>query len=418
MSDMDAAPRRSRVRRWISENLPAGGTARVLVFSSLVNSIGTGLFLAGGVIYFVEFVGFSAFQVGLGLSIAGIVGFATTVPIGRLAVRYGEKRVLIAIMLYRAVGYIAYLFVTRYWQYLLVACLLYIAERGAPAVNQTMVARLIPRDRRSHTMGAVRSVRNAGLTFGFLLAGIALATKSRFAYDLLFAGNALSFVVASGLLSRLPAMPVAGKAGKPDRQRFPHRDKRFAAFTALNFVLLFHDSLLLIALPAWVVSDTSAPAGTVTILLTINTLIAVFGQVPTTKLTRTYPLARRMQPLSGVLLAGACLVYAFSGSVHNSYLSMSVLVLGTLLLTAAELLQSAASWQISFDLSPPDNPGHHIAFFNLSASAEEIVAPVVSTALLTALAGWGWVILAAIVITASLLTPLVLTATLAVPEPA
>src|SRR3954470_9620047 len=94
--------------------LPEGRTARVLALASLVDATGTGLFLAGSALFFTRVVGLSVGQVGLGLSIAGIAGFACTLPLGALADRAGRRRSLVGLYLVRAAGYCAYILVTSF----------------------------------------------------------------------------------------------------------------------------------------------------------------------------------------------------------------------------------------------------------------------------------------------------------------
>lgn len=62
----------------LREYIPDRGAGRTLAIVAVIDSTGTGLFLAGAAIFFIRAIGLSAAQVGLGLSIGGAVGFATT----------------------------------------------------------------------------------------------------------------------------------------------------------------------------------------------------------------------------------------------------------------------------------------------------------------------------------------------------
>ncbi len=59
---------------------------------SILFAVGEGFFLTGSAVFFTHIVGLSAAQVGLGLTIAGVVTFFFAVPLGRLADRVGPKR--------------------------------------------------------------------------------------------------------------------------------------------------------------------------------------------------------------------------------------------------------------------------------------------------------------------------------------
>ena len=66
--------------------------ARRLSAQSVLFAVGEGFFLTGSAVFFTHIVGLSAAQVGLGLTIAGVVTFFFAVPLGRLADRIGPKR--------------------------------------------------------------------------------------------------------------------------------------------------------------------------------------------------------------------------------------------------------------------------------------------------------------------------------------
>ena len=59
---------------------------------SVLFAIGEGTFLTGSAVFFTQIVGLSAGQVGLGLTVAGVVSFFLAVPLGKLADRIGPKR--------------------------------------------------------------------------------------------------------------------------------------------------------------------------------------------------------------------------------------------------------------------------------------------------------------------------------------
>src|SRR5262245_35274768 len=73
--------------------LPPAGPLRRYAFVSLVDAVGTGLFLTGSTLFFTRVVGLSAGQVGLGLSLAGLAALVGAVPLGTLGDRFGHRRV-------------------------------------------------------------------------------------------------------------------------------------------------------------------------------------------------------------------------------------------------------------------------------------------------------------------------------------
>ncbi|MFI9628872.1 MFS transporter [Streptomyces sp. NPDC052042] len=379
--------------------LPATRESRIIALNALVGSTGTGLFLAGSALYFTRFAGLTATELGLGLGIAGLVGLATTVPMGRLADRFGPRNMMLLVSIWRAVGYIAYLRVEGFTEFLVTACLLYVMDRAGQPLNQALVGRLITGPERNRTMAFVRSLRNVGFTVGFGVAGIALNMGTATAFQVLFLGNALSFLVVFCLLWLLPDVRVPRK-GTDDGEEGadtlvpPLRNWRFVAVTAATGVLFLHDAVLTVVLPLWIADHTSAPIWMFTVLVTANTVITVLAQVRVTRHIDDLASATRATTHSAVLLSLACLIFAASGVLDVPAWAVAALVVALLLLTAGELLHSASSWEISFALSPDAAQGRYLAFFNMGFSVAEIGGPAVMLWLLSRAGAVGWLILA------------------------
>ncbi|MET7660513.1 hypothetical protein ABZT45_25125 [Streptomyces sp. NPDC005356] len=71
--------------------MPEVGPRRVLAASNFVNTVGSGLYLTAGVLYFTQDVRLPATQVGLGLGVAGFASLAMGIAAGHLADRRGAR---------------------------------------------------------------------------------------------------------------------------------------------------------------------------------------------------------------------------------------------------------------------------------------------------------------------------------------
>ncbi|MFF3174038.1 MFS transporter [Streptomyces sp. NPDC057900] len=380
--------------------LPATRESRIIAVNALIGSMGTGMFLASSALYFTRFAGINETQLGVGLGIAGVVGLATTVPMGMLADRFGPRNIILVVCLWRAIGYLAYLRVDGFSQFVVTASLLYIMDRAGQPLNQALVGRLITGTERNRTMGFIRSLRNLGFTVGFSLAGIALTTNSKTAFHWLFIGNAVSFLVVFALVWMLPRVGPVAKDKKGDGKGAkavvpPIRDWRFVAATAANGVMFLHDAILITVLPLWVAEHTASPIWMITVLVTTNTVLTVLAQVRVTRHIADLATATRATTVSSVLLLFACVAFAASGWTDTSGWAVVTLVTALLLLTFGELLHSASSWEISFAMSPEAAQGRYFAFFNVGFSAAEIAGPAIVLWLLARTGPGGWLIIAA-----------------------
>ena len=159
-----------------------------------VDATGSGMFTAAATLYFVLVVGIPAVAAATALAIANVCGLLSPVPLGRLADRIGTPRVLVALLLLRAIGYAAYIFVSNFVGYLLLTSLLTACDRASAPLLQAVVGQVEGSQERTRTMASMRALRNVGMTVGFLLAGIVQATQSREAFAALFLFNAATFL--------------------------------------------------------------------------------------------------------------------------------------------------------------------------------------------------------------------------------
>ncbi len=388
--------------------LPAAGPGRVLVLSGFSGAVGTGLFLAGSMLFFVRGVGLSPYQVALGLGVAGAAGLLASLPVGAIADRIGPQRTVVALHLWRAVAYSLYLTVHSFPAFLIVVCAATIADKAAPPVNQAMVGMLFDKRERMRTMGFLRSAQNVGLSIGAVLASFALSSNTRSAYDLLALGNGVSYLLMAFLVWRLrvPA-PAVAAAPPPDADAaVRHVDSRiahhrrpglwyFIALTLANGGLALHDAVLFVGLPLWIAGHSYLPAGIVGVLLTLNTVLTAVGQVWWTRLTDTVGKAIRGMVAAGLLLAAASLLIGLTGMVTSVAIGALLLVGGALLLTVGENLHAACAWEISFELTPPERRARYLAVFAGGSSARDMLGPTIVTVLPLGLGTLGWATLAA-----------------------
>jgi MFS family permease len=391
-----------RLRRRLQVLLPDGAAARALALASLIDATGSGLFIAGSALFFTRVVGFSITQVGLGLSVSGIAGFAATLPLGALADRVGRRRMLVVLYVLRGLGYVAYVFVTSFAGFLVLVALMGAADRAASPTLQALIGDAVPAQDRVRTNAYLRSVRNAGYTVGGLLGALALQIDTRQAYEALILGDGLSFLVAAALLVRLRRSTAAGppsahaaEEAMPERRLAALRDRRYLALTALVGVLWLNDSVLNVGLPLWVGFHTEAPRALVGILFAINTVLVVFFQVRLSRIADTGGGAARALHRAGIVLAAGALLFAVAGELGRDA-AIAVLVAGILLHTLGEMLLSAGSWQLSLLLAPAAQRARYLAVFSLGQSGQRMIGPALVTAGVVDVGVPGWTALAAV----------------------
>lgn len=399
-----------RLARFLLATLPRTPSGRKLAAGAAVDSIGSGMFLAASTLYFVTVVGLPATQVGMVLSVAGVVGLLSPVPLGRLADRTGPTKVYVALLAARGVGYAGFALVDSFWPYAILTCVLTALDRGCSPLQQVVVGLIEGGGNQTRTMASIRSVRNIGLTAGFLLAGAVLAIGYRAAFAALFLGNSLTFFVIAVVVERLrrktAAMDRRAESAKASADsaasvRSPFRDLRFMLFTVSNGVLSLHDSVLFVLLPLWLATATTVPASAVSVLLAVNTVLTVLLQVYVAKFAET--TARALKLIWAALLPLLLSCGVFAGAEHVSvWPAVAFAVFAVVLLTVGENLHSVAVWNLSYEMAPTPARARYLAAFSLGVTGQQILGPVLMTAVMLPLGSIGWALLAVVLVLAAL----------------
>jgi MFS family permease len=383
--------------------LPRERPVRLLAASTLVNTLGKGLYLTGSALFFTRSVGLSPAAVGVGLTISGLLGMVAGVALGHVSDRVGPREVTLALLGVEAVTVALFVFVHSFEAFLVVACLAAIGERGNAAVRAALIAAVGPPDRRVAVRAYMRSVTNVGISVGALLAGLALHADTRAGYEALMLGDAATFLIAGAFVARLAHIPpVPAPAAGP---RFVAlRDRGYLAVTALNGILSFQFVILTLAMPLWLVGHTGAPRWMVSPLLLCNTLLVVALQVRASRGSESVHGAALAVRRSGWALAGACVIYAAADG-RGALVASLLLVAAVVVHTVGELLQSAGGFGLSYDLAPDHAQGQYQGVFALGMNGAAAFAPAVLTTLCLGAGAPGWIALGAVFVVAGAATP-------------
>ncbi|MEU4216685.1 MFS transporter [Actinoplanes sp. NPDC026623] len=403
-SDSSAGGRFARLTRVF----PSTAAGNQLVLVALVDSFGTGVFLSGSVVFLTLVAGLTAAQIGLGLSAAGIVGLITTVPIGVVADRIGTRRVLVALQVWRAAWFVAYAYTASFPVFVVVACMLAMAEKSTGPLNQAVIGAAVGDHDRVRTMALVRVVRNVGFSLGAVAGTTLVALGSHAGFRAIILTNAASFLLAGILLARIPLLNSTASARRNGawHSLASLRDGRYLTLTALNGIVVMHMTLLSVGIPLWIVMHTSAPPPLTGIIILVNTILVVLLQVRVSRGCDDLTVASSRMRWAAMALAGCCLLLGLSSGT-TTVVATSLIVAAVILLTGAEMWQAAGSWGISFELSPPDRRGEYLSVFSLGTTLQSIIGPVLLTAFVVPHATVGWLGLGVLFLITGLILPLV-----------
>ncbi|MCL7376780.1 MFS transporter [Streptomyces sp. 35G-GA-8] len=385
---------RGRTSIW-SKLLPEPGPGRLLVLCTAVASLGNGLYMAGGAVYFVRVVGLSPGQVGIGLSTAGVMALVLGVPVGFLADRFGPRGTTAVLALCKAAMLISAAFVHSFPAYVLMAALLGTAEQTGHVARGALVSGVMGKEGRVKLSAYMRSVFNGGFALASLAAGFVIAVDSPAVYLALFWGNAAAMVVVSGLYMRLPRVPRQPR--KPRRKGGPSavRDMPYILVAQVSGLARIGPTVLALGIPLWLVTHTDAPRAMAAWLMLINTLMVVFLQVYVARDADTVSGASRLQRWAFLVLAVACAAAALSGGIPG-WAAAAVLAVATVLFTLGEIWGEAARWGLRYELAPDNAQGQYGGVFATGDALAVIAGPVLVTTVPDRLGLVGWLLLAAL----------------------
>ncbi|GIH03207.1 MFS transporter [Rhizocola hellebori] len=379
---------------------------RFLSLAQLTSSIGDGAYVVCSVLYFTLIVGLSPAQIGLGLTLGWAVGAAAGVPLGHLADRRGPRgtAILLAVVTASAVG--SFLFVRAFLPFVISVICYACGQAGLAASRQALLAGLVGPQERTRVRAHLQAMANAGLAIGAALGGVALFLGTQKAFLWVFAVDAVCFLVAALLLSRLAAPVTATVSRGP--QMAVLRDRPYAVITLLNTVLMLYMPLLSLVVPLWIVQRTTAPHWMVSALLVLNTVSVVLFQVRIAGRVSGLASAARLVRLSGLVMLASCTVFALSSIGTSAWAAGLILLAAAALQVLGEMMQASGAWEISFGLAPADKQGQYQGFFGTGTAIARMLGPVLLTTLIITWGTIGWVILGLLFLTASLaMTPAV-----------
>ncbi len=394
-------PAGERSAGWLARQLPEPGPPRVLALATLVNTIGTGLFMTSSVLYFTRAVGLPAAQVGIGLTVAGLIGLLAGIPVGDLADRRGPREVQLVTLLLMAVTMAGYVFIDSFAVFAVVATVDMLATSASNAARGGLIRR-VGGERAAAFRAQLRAISNVGISLGAVAAGVAIQVDTRLAYQILVLLNAISFLACALVCLRLPHYPPLPRP-KQERRWLALTDRPFVAYTALNGVMTLQYVVLSLPLPIWIASHTSAPRWTVAAVMLINTFLCVFLQVRVGSKVDTVAKGGAAMRNAGLIFLASCVLMALLADVPG-WLAALLLVVAVVVHTTGELWHASASFTLGFDLAPAHAQAQYQGLQGMGFGAGLAIAPIVLASLCIGLGQPGWVLLGGIFAVAGLVS--------------
>jgi MFS family permease len=400
----------ARMPIWFRRMLPESGLARRLSVQSVLYAFGDGVFTTGNAVYFTQIVGLTAAQVGLGLSLSGLVVLGLSVPMGRVADRFGARRMWAVGAFLEALLYLSYPFIHGFAAFVLLLSAFSIMATVGGAGRGAYTIGIFRREERVRNQAFLRAALNIGFTLGALGGGLALATDSHEVIRMVPVFTAVVLAANAFLVSRLPdaragapeAVAVEPATGESRTSPKAMKNRGFVATSVLSGIAGTHWILLLVVIPLWLVERTDAPHWVLAWLFGTNTVLAVLFQVPAARGMNTVSGALRGVRLATGFMVVSCFLVAITGDTIG-WVSVALLLVGHMTVTGAELFESAATWGFMAELSDPFRRGEYQGVWGFGGRITNILGPAAYTWLALNHGTIGWVVIASTIVLAAVL---------------
>lgn len=357
-------------------------------FALVVDALGAGLLRPFLLLYAITIERISVGVAGLALSAGLFVGLAVLPAAGRWLDRGARRGPVLATLVVRIAGLVALLTLPGITGFCTAALLLGVGTQVWPMANAAVITSLSPAHQRDAALAATRSLRNAGLGAGALIATLAVADGDQVMRQLalLTAVGCVAAAVSVATMS-VPSAPVAERR-QGDCDALSGLTRLMVA--NLPFALCF--DVLEVALPAVLVTRLHASPAWSSGIFVGNTALVIATQVTVVRRLNRCP-RRTVFAASGGLLSLSYLGFWLASMTGASAALLIALI--SIVYSAGEIVYAGVGTALVVAAVPQHVLGRALARWQLSAGIGRAAAPLTLTGLLALSPSALWLLLAA-----------------------
>lgn len=371
--------------------LPGPGPLRRLAYGTLISAVGNGAWFTSWALFFTRSVGLTPTQVGVGMTVAAVLGVIFTPAFGWLGDRVGARGIFTAQLVAQGITGLAYFAVHDVALFLIVTTFSQIASSGTGGPRNALVLGLSDPTQKLEVLSLLRAISHVGWALGAAVGGVIIGLNTRPAYLALIALNAGTYLVYAGLTISVPAVRNQVRAANRPGLRVV-KDWPYMSLAGMTGTLALCWAMLSSGLPLWIALHTHAPRALSAIVVVISSVGIAAFQVRVSRGITAPPRAATGALASGIALALSCLLLALTAGLGGWPATLIILTAAGLHLTG-ELLFVAASWGLSVPLMPPEAPSEYQGAF---ATGESLALMIALALMTTLIADWGqpgWIVL-------------------------
>ncbi len=339
----------------------------LLALGRLLSQMGSGFTLFAAPIFFVNHVGLSATQVGIGIGSSSITGLIGRFLGGSFADSplWGRRRTLMLSAIVSALASFVLAAAHNFPTFVLGNLLMGLGIGLYWPPNEAMVADLTPPAQRNEAFALTRLCDSLGLGMGVVLGGLLIKTTG--AYRSLFVIDGISFLVLLGILywAIAESGTFTGKHETVKGWKAALRDRRLQIYVVANIIFTTYLVQIASTLPLYLTNFVSFqangkgfPPEIISALFAWHLAASVISQLPMVRLLNRFTHPQGLM-ISGLLWAIGFILVWYTGVATTSHLIWAVLAMGVMALATDAYMPSAASTTV--ELAPEALRGIYLA---------------------------------------------------------
>ena len=343
----------NRLRRWLPQ---LDRRVWLLATGRLLSQVGIGFVLFYAPIFFVNEVGLSATQVGLGVGSEALSGLVGRFLGGSMtdSAFWGRRKTLLLSALISALADVVFLISNSFPVFVLGNLLMGLGVGFYWPSTEAVVADITPEADRNESYAVVRLADSIGLGLGVILGGVLISTTQR--YRLLFAVDGISFLVFFGLIYW--AIAETRPAQEGDRTFWQGwnvalGDSLLLIYATVNILFTSYIAQIQSTLPVYfnkfVPTATGAPGlpeATISVLFTGHVILTALVQLPMARWLRPLAQPRALMVSACLWGVGFTLVWAIGANLFSRASGGAALALAVLALAITAYTPIAAAFVV------------------------------------------------------------------------
>ncbi|MFJ3908900.1 Na+/melibiose symporter-like transporter [Streptomyces sp. 2132.2] len=391
---MSAATDTRRPRRTAADRLglpPLRGHG-LFITGNLIDSVGNGMLLPLGLLYFTDVQGLPLAQVGAAMTAGQALALPVTFLAGRLMDRVGPRRVVVWANILSAAGFALFLLAREPWHVAGVYVLVQAGINMYFTAQRTLITHVTRADERRSWFAFTGSLRNVGLAAGSAAAAGALTVFGNGSLRWMIALDAATYLLAAACFATLTTVAPQPDGAPPSAlvTRADHT-RRYLLLVAVNLPYVLAQAALAVLVAVYTTRALGLPASAASLLFVVNTVIV--SACSTAVTAHLAPKAPRRAVAVGYLIMAVGMVAfalpALPGALAAT--AWAALIGAVALFSVAEILLGPALSELSVSLTPQAAGGFTQGLYQFSWAVGMVAAPALFTALLEAgpLLPWG-----------------------------